>query len=162
VSPAAAGILGGQYRRRLPAHRPVAGEHLLHHGFTRFTTRRAAPTVPGTGLAGAAARLGAVRGVRPGWTEWLRDDAVVCRREEVTTAELRNAAESTGSRGLRSPKLGTRAALGACPGPMCGRGAEDRLARTSGDLFDAGLPIAGQVRSGRPAVDVVSPRKESG
>jgi NAD(P)H-nitrite reductase large subunit len=90
---------------------------------------------------------------------------VICRCEEVTTAELRNAAESTGSRGLRSLKLSTRASLGVGHGRMCGRSVEDLLARTSGDLFDggrtAGRPIAALVRLGELAADAVPPREES-
>jgi NADPH-dependent 2,4-dienoyl-CoA reductase/sulfur reductase-like enzyme len=114
-----------------------------------------------------AARLEAAHGIRPGWTEWLDDDTVVCRCEEVTAAELRNAAEATGSRGLRSLKLSTRAALGVCQGRMCGRSVEELLAaRTPGDLLDrgrtAGRPIAALVRLGELAANTVPSGEESG
>jgi NADPH-dependent 2,4-dienoyl-CoA reductase/sulfur reductase-like enzyme len=139
-------------------------------------------TVAGTAAAGAtatraqrrervvhgrfAARLEAAHGIRPGWTQWLDGDTVVCRCEEVTAAELRSAAEATGSRGLRSLKLSTRAALGACQGRMCGRSVEELLAaRTPGDLLDrgrtAGRPIAALVRLGELAANTVPPREES-
>jgi NADPH-dependent 2,4-dienoyl-CoA reductase/sulfur reductase-like enzyme len=115
--------------------------------------------------AGFAARIEAAHGIRPGWAQWLGDDTVICRCEEVTAAELRSAAEATGSRGLRSLKLSTRAALGVCQGRMCGRSVEELLARTSGDLLDpgrtAGRPIAAPVRLGELAAHIVRPREES-
>lgn len=40
----AAGDVGGQYWRHLPEQRPAAREHLLHHGWKRFTALRAALT----------------------------------------------------------------------------------------------------------------------
>jgi hypothetical protein len=107
-----------------------------------------------------SARLQAARGVCPEWTAWLHDVVIWCRAE-VTTAELRNAARSTGSRGLRSLKLSTRAALGVCPGRPCGRDGQGLLARTSGGLFDSGRTAA-LVRLGELAADLVPPRKESG
>jgi glycine/D-amino acid oxidase-like deaminating enzyme len=102
-----------------------------------------------------AVRLEAAHGIRPGWTRWLDDDTVICRCEEVTAAELRAGAEATGSRGLRSLKLSTRAALGVCQGRMCGRSVEELLDRASGGLLDAGRtagrPLAALVRLGELA-----------
>jgi NADPH-dependent 2,4-dienoyl-CoA reductase/sulfur reductase-like enzyme len=101
------------------------------------------------------ARLEAAHGIRPGWTGWLTDDTLVCRCEEVTAGELRAAADATGSRGLRSLKLSTRAGLGACQGRVCGRTVEELLHRHTGGLLDPGRtasrPLAAFVRIGELA-----------
>ncbi|SCE30955.1 NAD(P)/FAD-dependent oxidoreductase [Streptomyces sp. DvalAA-19] len=57
---------------------------------------------------------------RPGahWTHWLTDETEVCRCEEVTVHELRQAYE-LGARDARSAKLLTRAGMGWCQGRMC-------------------------------------------
>ncbi|MEU9233102.1 FAD-dependent oxidoreductase [Streptomyces subrutilus] len=55
-----------------------------------------------------------------GWTGWLRDDAVVCRCEEVPAGALREAAAELGARDARTAKLLTRAGMGWCQGRMCG------------------------------------------
>ncbi|WP_078949587.1 NAD(P)/FAD-dependent oxidoreductase [Streptomyces sp. CFMR 7] len=57
---------------------------------------------------------------RPGahWTHWLTDETEVCRCEEVTVHELRQAYE-LGARDVRSAKLLTRAGMGWCQGRMC-------------------------------------------
>lgn len=104
---------------------------------------------------GFAARLEAAHGIRPGWQGWLTEQTLVCRCEEVTAGELRATAAATGSRGLRSLKLSTRAALGACQGRMCGRSVEEILERRCGGLLDAGRasgrPLSGYVRLGELA-----------
>ncbi|WP_250030830.1 NAD(P)/FAD-dependent oxidoreductase [Paractinoplanes maris] len=102
-----------------------------------------------------AARLEAAHGIRPGWVGWLADDTVICRCEEVTAGDLRAGAAATGSRGLRSLKLSTRAGLGVCQGRVCGRTVEDLLNRHTGGLLDAGRtetrPLAAFVRLGELA-----------
>ncbi|MEU9148105.1 NAD(P)/FAD-dependent oxidoreductase [Streptomyces sp. NPDC048349] len=55
-----------------------------------------------------------------GWTGWLRDDAVVCRCEEVPAGRIREAAGELGARDARTVKLLTRAGMGWCQGRMCG------------------------------------------
>ncbi|MGW9071125.1 FAD/NAD(P)-dependent oxidoreductase [Streptomyces yangpuensis] len=55
-----------------------------------------------------------------GWTGWLRDDAVVCRCEEVPAGRIREAARDLGARDARTVKLLTRAGMGWCQGRMCG------------------------------------------
>ncbi|SNY47850.1 NAD(P)/FAD-dependent oxidoreductase [Paractinoplanes atraurantiacus] len=128
-------------------------------------------TLAGTAAAGAAptqaqrravlthqrfaARLSDGHGIRPGWTGWVADDTLICRCEEVTAGELRDIATATGSRGLRSLKLSTRAGLGVCQGRVCGRSVEELLDRTTGGLLDPGRtaarPLAGLVRLGELA-----------
>ncbi|MGW4505106.1 FAD/NAD(P)-dependent oxidoreductase [Streptomyces sp. NPDC004436] len=55
-----------------------------------------------------------------GWTGWLRDDAVVCRCEEVPAGPIREAVGDLGARDARTVKLLTRAGMGWCQGRMCG------------------------------------------
>jgi NADPH-dependent 2,4-dienoyl-CoA reductase/sulfur reductase-like enzyme len=74
-----------------------------------------------------AVRLDRAHGIKPGWQNWLTDDTVVCRCEDVTASDLRRTAEATGSRGLRSLKLSTRAGLGPCQGRVCGHSVEELL-----------------------------------
>jgi D-hydroxyproline dehydrogenase subunit alpha len=110
------------------------------------TARRAAARY--RALAG---RLAAAHAIRPGWREWLGDDTVVCRCEEVSHRELRATAEATGSRSLRALKLTTRAGLGPCQGRICGRTVEALLTRDGAEPFLDGVitdrrPIAAPVR----------------
>lgn len=90
-----------------------------------------------------------------GWTSWLDDATVVCRCEETRVGELRAAARSTGSTSLRSLKLSTRAALGACQGRICGRNVEAILAAAGAPIRDAVVPdrrpIAAGIRLGELA-----------
>ncbi len=81
-----------------------------------------------------AGRLEAAHGIRPGWTEWLTSETVVCRCEDVTCGTLDAAVEDTRADGLRSYKLATRAAMGLCQGRVCGRNVEQLL------LARRGLP----------------------
>jgi len=78
---------------------------------------------------------------------------VVCRCEDVTAGDLRATAAATGSRGLRSLKLSTRAGLGPCQGRVCGATVEELL-RGHG-LLDPGRtgnrPLAALVRLGELA-----------
>ncbi|WP_437114342.1 NAD(P)/FAD-dependent oxidoreductase [Streptomyces cyaneofuscatus] len=57
---------------------------------------------------------------RPGahWPQWVTEDTEVCRCEEVTAQELRQAHE-LGARDARSAKLLTRAGMGWCQGRLC-------------------------------------------
>jgi len=104
-----------------------------------------------------AARLAAAHAIRPGWQSWVDDRTVVCRCEDVTAGELRSVAALTGSRGLRSLKLTTRAALGLCQGRTCGRSMEEILGPAG--LLDAGRtahrPLAIPLRLGELAASTV-------
>jgi NADPH-dependent 2,4-dienoyl-CoA reductase/sulfur reductase-like enzyme len=99
------------------------------------------------------ARLEAAHGIAPGWRNWLTDDTVVCRCEDVTAGEIRETAAATESRGLRSLKLSTRAGLGPCQGRVCGRTVEELLQGQR--LLDGGRtsdrPIAALIRVGELA-----------
>jgi hypothetical protein len=93
------------------------------------------------------------------------DDTVVCRCEDVTAGALRQAAELTGSRGLRSLKLTTRAGLGLCQGRTCGRTVEDMLTGSNEPgLLDLGRtahrPVAIPVRLGELAASTSTSNRE--
>ncbi|MEV0280928.1 FAD-dependent oxidoreductase [Streptomyces sp. NPDC050610] len=68
-----------------------------------------------------AALLADAHPVRDGWRSWLTDDTVVCRCEEVTYGQLRDAVLDRGADGMRVLKLTCRAGLGLCQGRVCGR-----------------------------------------
>ncbi|MFI5805921.1 NAD(P)/FAD-dependent oxidoreductase [Streptomyces sp. NPDC051561] len=67
----------------------------------------------------------------PGWADWLRPDTDVCRCEEVTAGQIREAVDELGARDARTVKLLTRAGMGWCQGRMCGP-AVSRLAQGDG------------------------------
>lgn len=99
-----------------------------------------------------AIRIERAHGIRPGWTDWLRDDTIVCRCEDVPYAALATDADS--SRSLRAAKLTSRAGLGICQGRTCGRTVEELLRRGPGLLGDATTdrrPIAAPLRLGELA-----------
>lgn len=56
------------------------------------------------------------------WAEQVADDTVICRCEEVTAAEVREAVEELGATDLRTVKLLTRAGMGWCQGRVCATG----------------------------------------
>jgi NADPH-dependent 2,4-dienoyl-CoA reductase/sulfur reductase-like enzyme len=98
-----------------------------------------------------------------GWTDWLTDDTVLCRCEEVSYGALRTVLAGTGSPdtgayGLRSVKLSSRVGLGPCQGRICGRAVEHivtdggRRPVSDGVLFDR-RPIAAPIRFGELADD---------
>ncbi|MEV6782968.1 (2Fe-2S)-binding protein [Streptomyces sp. NPDC051098] len=81
---------------------------------TRVLARRLARRRAFADTMAAAHRPG------PGWVEWLTPDTVVCRCEEVSVAEVREAVETLGALDSRAVKLLTRAGMGWCQGRMCG------------------------------------------
>lgn len=107
--------------------------------------------------AGFAGRLAAAHAIGPGWRSWLTAETLVCRCEDVSVGDLHRAVAVTGSRGLRSLKLTTRAGLGPCQGRTCGRTVEELLTAALGPagLLDPGRtahrPVALPVRLGELA-----------
>lgn len=67
-----------------------------------------------------AAALGRAYARGDGWVDWLTDDTLVCRCEEVDHATVRAAIEEHGASDLRSVKLTTRCGMGMCQARMCG------------------------------------------
>lgn len=82
--------------------------------------------------------------VRPGWQEWLRDDTLVCRCEEVPLSAVREARE-LGATDARSVKLLARPGMGWCQGRMCGYAV---ACLTGEDLAAPRRPIAQPIRLG--------------
>jgi NADPH-dependent 2,4-dienoyl-CoA reductase/sulfur reductase-like enzyme len=97
-----------------------------------------------------AGRIAAAHGIGPGWRDWLTDETLVCRCEEVSYGHLRTVAAATPDAGLRSLKLSTRACLGPCQGRICGRTVADLLGR---DGSTDHRPIAIPIRLGELARD---------
>ncbi|MDW5330846.1 NAD(P)/FAD-dependent oxidoreductase [Plantactinospora sp. KLBMP9567] len=79
-----------------------------------------------------AAALHRVHRVPDGWTNWLRDETVLCRCEEVTVGRLRADVARYGLDDIRALKLVTRVGMGLCQGRVCGRAAACLLAVASG------------------------------
>ncbi|MEU4831753.1 FAD/NAD(P)-binding oxidoreductase [Streptosporangium sp. NPDC023615] len=70
-------------------------------------------------LAAFARALQEAYPVRPGWQDWLHDDTLVCRCEEVPLSAVREA-QAMGAADARSVKLLARPGMGWCQGRICG------------------------------------------
>lgn len=102
-----------------------------------------------------AAALHTVYRSPTGWPDWLTDDTVVCRCEEVPAGALRHAVTDLGATDARSAKLLTRVGMGRCQGRICGYAAACLTSRLAGrdvtgaDLAGfAGRPLAQPVPLG--------------
>jgi len=109
-----------------------------------------------TRLRSFARTLQEVYPVPENWTERLPDDTLVCRCEEVTAGQLREAVD-LGATDVRTVKLLSRAAMGWCQGRVCGYAASCLTARWAGVAYDprgvAERPIASPVSLGSLAED---------
>lgn len=94
-----------------------------------------------------AHRLQAAHPIGAAWPGWLRDDTIVCRCEETTYGQLKNAAADPGMPGPHALKLGTRAGLGPCQGRLCG----PTVAELCGGAERHHRPIAQPIRLGELA-----------
>jgi NADPH-dependent 2,4-dienoyl-CoA reductase/sulfur reductase-like enzyme len=72
-----------------------------------------------TRLRDFAAALTRAYPVRDRWPDWLRDDTIVCRCEEVTRGRITEAIDH-GATDARAAKLLSRAGMGWCQGRICG------------------------------------------
>jgi D-hydroxyproline dehydrogenase subunit alpha len=79
-----------------------------------------------------AAALAAMYQRPAGWLDWLSDDTIVCRCEEVPHSTIRTAIAELGASDLRSVKLTTRCGMGYCQGRMCGDTVAAIVTRASG------------------------------
>jgi thioredoxin reductase len=79
-----------------------------------------------------ARSMHAVHAPRGEWARDLPDTELVCRCEEVTAGEVRDACRDLGVDDVRGAKLMTRAGMGLCQGRMCGRAVSDLVAATTG------------------------------
>jgi NAD(P)H-nitrite reductase large subunit len=66
--------------------------------------------------------------------ELLTDDTVLCRCEEITVGEIRQAIQE-GATTVSAIRMLTRAGMGRCQGRMCGGSVADLLA------LDLGQPV---------------------
>lgn len=98
-----------------------------------------------------AAALSAAYPVQSGWQDWLRDDTIVCRCEEVTRGALFRAVDERDVGAARSLKLVSGAGLGLCQGRVCGRNVAE-LAGVDPVGF-AKRPIASPIRLAELAED---------
>ncbi|MEW2258143.1 NAD(P)/FAD-dependent oxidoreductase [Streptomyces sp. NPDC047869] len=73
-----------------------------------------------TRLRAFSAALDAVYTPPVDWAGRMRDDTTVCRCEEVTAGQVREAAGTLGAGDARTVKLLTRAGMGWCQGRICG------------------------------------------
>jgi NADPH-dependent 2,4-dienoyl-CoA reductase/sulfur reductase-like enzyme len=94
------GELAGRYAAGAPVDR-------------RLTRRRAT-------LRAFAAAMHDTFPVRSGWLDWLDEDTLVCRCEEVPVREVRRAVVDLGATDARTAKLLTRPGMGLCQGRVCG------------------------------------------
>lgn len=62
--------------------------------------------------------------VPEGWTQWLEDETLICRCEEVPWETARVAAEELSAEEPRGLKGSTRIGMGWCQGRMCGFAAQ--------------------------------------
>jgi NADP-dependent aldehyde dehydrogenase len=78
------------------------------------------------------------------WHEWLREDTVVCRCEEVSYGQICHARDVLDAHDARTVKLMTRTGMGWCQGRVCGFATARLAAADSGRPLDAAdqRPIA--------------------
>ena len=78
------------------------------------------------------------------WHEWLREDTVVCRCEEVTYGQICHARDVLDAHDARTVKLMTRTGMGWCQGRVCGFATAKLAAADSGRPLEAAdqQPIA--------------------
>ena len=74
--------------------------------------------------------------VPPAWSAWLDDETTVCRCEEVTVGDIRQARDELGADDQRTVKLLARPGMGWCQGRVCGY-ATACLAAASRRVLDA-------------------------
>ena len=68
---------------------------------------------------------------RPGLYELAMDDTIVCRCEEITLREIKEAA-AEGATEMSEIKRITRMGMGLCQGRMCGPASQEIIARLTG------------------------------
>lgn len=69
--------------------------------------------------------------VGTGWQEWLHDETIICRCEEVSCQEVIESVQELGAEDARTSKLFTRAGMGLCQGRVCSRNVSDLVSGTT-------------------------------
>lgn len=73
------------------------------------------------------------------WIDQMKDDTIVCRCEEITFGEIRQAIAECDIKEVNRLKALSRAGMGRCQGRMCGQASAEILAHFSGqDLNEVG------------------------
>jgi NADPH-dependent 2,4-dienoyl-CoA reductase/sulfur reductase-like enzyme len=70
--------------------------------------------------------------VAHGWTTWPTPETIICRCEEVTVRQLRDAISELGVSDGKSAKSLTRAGMGMCQGRVCGQAVSEFVAKECG------------------------------
>lgn len=116
-----------------PSVRPGRGRRRLRASALRAFARAMHETFP----------------VRDGWIEWLSDETLVCRCEDVAHAAIRSALVDLGAGDVRTVKLLARPGMGWCQGRICGHAVADLVAQHCGrpvgidDLAAASMRVIG-------------------
>ncbi|MEV0090899.1 NAD(P)/FAD-dependent oxidoreductase [Streptomyces sp. NPDC050738] len=87
------------------------------------------------------------------WPRAVTDETVVCRCEEVTAGEVREAVDGLGAGDLRTVKLLTRAGMGWCQGRVCAPGVAGVAGcpeETARRPFARPVPLGVLAESGQP------------
>jgi NADPH-dependent 2,4-dienoyl-CoA reductase/sulfur reductase-like enzyme len=87
-------------------------------------------------MASFAAAMHRAHPVEDGWTQWLADDTIACRCEEVSVAAVREAVTELGATDARTVKLLTRAGMGWCQGRICAAAVAAITAGATGQALD--------------------------
>lgn len=130
----------------------IAGTHAAGAVPARRLQRRRAT------LRAFAAAMHDTYRIGEGWQDWLTDDTVVCRCEEVAVRAVRQSVVDLGATDARGVKLLARPGMGLCQGRVCGHATACLVAAacdrpvTAADLRGmAARPIAQPVTLGRVA-----------
>ena len=70
--------------------------------------------------------------VKSGWQNWLSEETIICRCEEVKYSKLKFAVTELGATDSRTAKLLSRCGMGMCQGRICGRSVVDLVANEIG------------------------------
>lgn len=84
------------------------------------------------------------------WTQWLTDDTLMCRCEEVPVAVVRDAVANLGATDPRTVRSLTRVGMGWCQGRICA----SACARLVADLTDGALTADALQSIGRRTIAV--------
>ncbi len=80
----------------------------------------------------------AVHPIPSNWTQWLTDETLVCRCEEVPAGAVRDAVENLGAADPRTVRSLTRVGMGWCQGRICASACACIVAGLTGEAPTAG------------------------
>jgi len=106
-------------------------------------------------LAGAQAALGHITRIRPGLSQLVQDDTIVCRCEEVKWQEVRQAIEHGGTR-FRTLKVMTRFGMGMCQARYCWPAMAQKIAHHTDTPVEEVGPVSPRPPIRPVSVDVIA------